>query len=81
MPEPDIGPLLDSDGPLFGYDAILVGFTHASIIGCLRPDIAYPKRKIRAGTKVHTSITAVPCDCPDDHVEVWVRGLDVPDDE
>lgn len=64
MPEERIEPLSDS---------ILIGYGHASLIGALRPDVAYPKRKVRRGSKVVTTITATPCDCPDAHVEVWVR--------
>ena len=56
---------------------IFIGYDHAGIIGCLRPDVAYPDRKIKAGTKVHTTITAMPCDCGDErgHVEVFVRRV------
>ena len=54
-------------------DSILIGYAHASLIGALRPDIAYPTRKIRRGAAVITTITAAPCDCSDTHVEVWVR--------
>jgi hypothetical protein len=64
MPEPAIEPPSDS---------ILIGYGHASLIGALRPDVAYPKRKVRRGTAVVATITATPCDCPDAHVEVWVR--------
>jgi hypothetical protein len=60
---------VSADGPPF----ISIGYAHASLIGMLRPDVAYPKRKVRAGVKVHATITAAPCECPDEHVEVWVR--------
>lgn len=66
---PDPGPVADEPPS----DAVRIGYAHASLIGCLRPDVAYPGRKVRAGTRVDTSITASPCECPDDHVEVWVR--------
>jgi hypothetical protein len=56
-------------------EGVLIGYTHASVVGCLRPDVAYPDRKIRAGTSVVETITARPCLCPDAHVEVWVRAL------
>lgn len=58
-------------------DLIFIGYEHGGIIGCLRPDVAYPDRKIRAGTKVHTTILAKPCPCNDEkgHVEVWVRRI------
>jgi hypothetical protein len=53
-------------------EVFFVGYDHASIIGCLRPDLAYPDRKIRAGKRLVTTITAEPCDCPDEHVKVFV---------
>jgi hypothetical protein len=56
-------------------DAIFVGYDHASIIGCLRPDVAYPDRRIRAGTRLVTEITRKPCPCPDDHVAVFVQPV------
>ena len=61
-----------------GDDLILIGYDHASIIGCLRPDVAYPDRKIKAGKSVVTTITAKPCDCADEHghVEVFVRKVE-----
>ena len=56
---------------------IHVGYAHAGIIGCLRPDVAYPDRNIRRATKVHDTILAEPCDCADEkgHVEVFVRRV------
>ena len=58
---------------------IRVGYAHASLIGSLRPDVAHPERKGK--TKIPrakaslTTIYANPCQCPDDHVEVWVRPV------
>jgi hypothetical protein len=54
---------------------ILLGYGHASLVESLRPDVSHPTRKIRRATKVIATITAKPCDCPDDHVEVWVRPV------
>lgn len=54
---------------------IFVGYTHASVIGIHRPDIAYPDRKIKAGKKSVGDITTEPCACADDHVEVFVRRI------
>lgn len=51
----------------------LVGYDHASIIGILRPDLAYPERPgLAGGKKLLTTITKEPCDCPDEHVKVYV---------
>lgn len=52
--------------------AIRIGYGHAGMIGPLRPDIIHPGRRIRRADRVVTEITTQPCDCPDDHVEVWV---------
>ena len=54
---------------------IMIGYGHASLIGILRPDLAYPDRKVQQGKRVLTRIDAEPCACPDDHVEVWVRRI------
>lgn len=65
------GPMTDLEPRPRG---LLIGYSHASLIGCLRPDVAYPDRKIRAGKSVVTTITKDPCDCADEkgHVEVWI---------
>ena len=55
---------------------IKIGYGHVGLIGSLRPDIAYPERKIRPGGRVVTTITSKPCECDDEHVEVFVRRLD-----
>jgi hypothetical protein len=57
-------------------ELIRIGYSHASLIGCLRPDVAYPDRKVRRGNRVVTTITAEPCDCADEHVEVFVRKVE-----
>jgi hypothetical protein len=56
---------------------IFVGYAHASIIGAMRPEVAYPDRKIRAAKRSVGDITAELCLCDDDagHVEVWVKPL------
>lgn len=56
---------------------ILIGYDHASLIDSMRPDLAYPGRKIRAGTDCVTRITATPCECGDEkgHVEVFVKRI------
>jgi hypothetical protein len=64
--------------------AILVGYAHASLIGSLRPDIAYPHRakgkgRIPRAKAALTTVTAKPCQCPDDHVEVWVIPVSTDD--
>lgn len=56
-------------------DLIKIGYGHASMINCMRPDIAYPDRKIRTASRVYTEILKDPCPCPDEHVEVWVRPV------
>lgn len=56
-------------------ELIFVGYTHGSIIGIHRPDIANPKRKIRQGFKSYGEVLSAPCDCSDEHVEVWVRRI------
>jgi hypothetical protein len=53
-------------------DLIFIGYTHASIIGVHRPDVAYPDRKIRRGKKSYGDIHSEMCPCADKHVEVWV---------
>lgn len=70
--------LLDPDAEL-----ISVGYSHASLIAGMRPDLAYPGRKIRAGTDCVTRITATPCECADEkgHVEVFVRRIQNPTEE
>ena len=61
-----------------------IGYGHASLIGILRPELAYPGRKVARGRTVTTTLYAEPCNCPDDHVEIWVRpyveAADVVDD-
>ena len=59
-------------------DLIRAGFTHASVIGILRPEVAYPTRKVKAGEYARATIYRDPCPCPDDHVEVWVRRTEAP---
>jgi hypothetical protein len=54
---------------------VLVGYGHASLLECLRPDLAYPGRKVRRAQVLFTQVFAQPCDCGDDHVEVWARRL------
>lgn len=56
-------------------ELIFVGYDHAGIIGGLRPDVAYPSRKIKRAKACVSTITAELCDCPDEkgHVEVFVR--------
>jgi hypothetical protein len=64
--------------------SIQLGYAHASLIDTLRPDIAYPGRKVRPARAVVTELYAEPCDCPDDHLEVWARIADIhtyPQDE
>jgi hypothetical protein len=56
-------------------DLIKLGYSHAAIMNGLRSDLAYPKRKIRRAEECVTKITAKPCTCPDEHVEVWVRRI------
>jgi hypothetical protein len=50
-----------------------IGYTHASLIADLRPDSAYPNLKVRQAKSVLSTVTAAPCSCPDEHVEVWLR--------
>jgi hypothetical protein len=52
----------------------LVGYAHASLLRGLRPDLAYPDRKIRGAKRSVTTITKDPCDCPDEHVKVYVSA-------
>lgn len=56
-----------------GYAQFRVGYGHASLIDSLRPDVAYPGRRVKAARSMITTIFAKPCHCPDEHVEVWVR--------
>ena len=57
---------------------VLVGFGHASLVDSLRPDVAYPTRKVRRAKSAVTEILASPCDCADAHVEVWARPIPRP---
>lgn len=57
-------------------ELIFIGYEHASIISIHRPDIAHPGRKIRPGFKSVGTVLSNPCECADDHVEVWVRRID-----
>jgi hypothetical protein len=50
---------------------VLVGYAHASVVESMRPDIAYPNRKVRAARSAFLEVTAVRCDCPEGHIEVW----------
>jgi hypothetical protein len=59
-----------------GDTLVFVGYAHFSLVEGLRPEIAYPDRKIRKGRQAVTTVTAAPCDCPDRHVEVWVSDDD-----
>jgi len=52
---------------------ILLGYTHASVIGCLQPEVAYPTRKVKPSETVITTIFRQPCTCPDQHVELWIE--------
>lgn len=58
---------------------ILLGWSHASLIETLRPDIAYPSRRVRQARSVVTEIFSSPCDCSDRHIMVYVgEGEDDP---
>jgi hypothetical protein len=56
-------------------DPVLVGYAHASMMDSLRPDLAYPDRKVRATPEVMTAISARPCACHSEHVEIWARKI------
>jgi hypothetical protein len=56
-------------------NAIHVGYTHASIIRILRPDVAYPDRKVAASSAALGTTTSQPCQCPDEHVAVYVLPM------
>jgi hypothetical protein len=57
---------------------VRLGYAHAGLIGSLRPDVAYPHRKIKAGSRVVTVITSKPCDCDDEngHIAIYARRID-----
>lgn len=59
-------------------DLILVGFGHASIIDTLRPDVAYPSRKVKVAKSIFTELLASPCTCSGLHVSVWVQPVETP---
>lgn len=54
---------------------IHIGYAHTSLISIHRPDIAYPKRRIKPGQSSIGRIDTNPCPCSDNHVEVWVRRI------
>ena len=54
---------------------VMVGYGHASLIDCLLPVVARPSRAAKRASRVVTELTATPCDCAADHVEVWVRRV------
>jgi hypothetical protein len=58
-----------------GDHLILLGYTHASVIGVHRPEVAYPDRKVQPSPTSITTIYTKPCTCPDRHTEVWVEPI------
>lgn len=55
---------------------VRLGFGHWSLVESLRPDVAYPDRKVRRARSAITEVYSSPCPCPADHVEVWARSLE-----
>jgi len=58
-------------------DLILLGYTHTSVLGMLQPEVAYPARKVQPSETIITTLFRRPCHCPDEHMELWVRGREV----
>ena len=54
---------------------VRLGFAHWSALESLRPDVAYPDRKVRRARAAITEVYSSPCDCPADHLELWARPL------
>jgi hypothetical protein len=60
---------------------ILLGYTHAAVIGMLQPEVAYPARTVKPSPTIITMIFREPCTCPDTHIELWTEPVTVDDQE
>jgi hypothetical protein len=60
---------------------IRLGWTHASVIGMLQPEVAHPGRKVKASPSIITMVFREPCTCPDTHIELWCEPTEVDEQE
>jgi hypothetical protein len=71
-PEPAVGAGGERTEP-----NLLLGYVHASVLGQLRPEVAYPDRKVKPSQSCLTTLLREPCHCGSEHLEVWVVGRQV----